>query len=355
MSRIPRSLSGRTWKILGSRSAGNMKPNKLVVFDMDGVIIDVSGSYRDTVRRTAGLFFSLARAAQHLPDPLFQPADLADLKQNGGLNNDWDLTYLIISLLFSLVDKAAVYQNNDPWLKYRQTMSRCDAGPLAVYLKSTDRPLKTLFKRLGRQTNPFIAELYAGDVGSGNVIKQIFQEIYLGRGLFTSTYRLAPEMYRGEGYILREKVLVDRAILEELAGKNILAIATGRPKAEAEYPLNRFDLKKYFSCLYTLNDCLREEKRILAEENKTVSLSKPNPFMLDAVAETLKDKADRYYYVGDMPDDMVAAGRSRSGFKAIGLILAAPDRSALRRELTRAGADFIVEDFEELKKLLKTH
>jgi phosphoglycolate phosphatase-like HAD superfamily hydrolase len=332
-----------------------MNAKKLIVFDMDGVIIDVSDSYRDTVRRTAGIFFSPARNASRLPDPLFGLADLADVKQSGGLNNDWDLTYLIISHLFSLVDKPTIYQNNDPWLKYRETLRRCDVSPLTAYLKSTDRPLKTLFKRLDKQTDPFIAELYASDVGSGNIIKQIFQEIYLGRALFRSTYKLAPEIYRGEGYILREKVLVDRAILEELAGKNILAIATGRPKAEAEYPLNRFDLKKYFSCLYTLNDCLREEKRILAEENKTVSLSKPNPFMLDAVAETLKDKADRYYYVGDMPDDMVAAGRSRSGFKAIGLILAAPDRSALRRELTRAGADFIVEDFEELKKLLKTH
>jgi len=35
----------------------NTKPQALIVFDMDGVIVDVSGSYRDTVRQTARLFF----------------------------------------------------------------------------------------------------------------------------------------------------------------------------------------------------------------------------------------------------------------------------------------------------------
>ena len=54
-----------------------MKPKKLIVFDMDGVLIDVSSSYRDTVRQTAGLFFSPAKQADLLPEPLFDLADLA--------------------------------------------------------------------------------------------------------------------------------------------------------------------------------------------------------------------------------------------------------------------------------------
>ena len=79
-----------------------MKSKNLIVFDMDGVIIDVSASYRDVVRHTAGLFFQPAQGAEKLPDPLFDLADLAAVKQSGGLNNDWDLTYLVIKLLFSL-------------------------------------------------------------------------------------------------------------------------------------------------------------------------------------------------------------------------------------------------------------
>ena len=70
-----------------------MKPKKLIVFDMDGVLIDVSNSYRATVRQTAGLFFSLAGHADELPEPLFDLPDLAEVKQSGGLNNDWDLSF----------------------------------------------------------------------------------------------------------------------------------------------------------------------------------------------------------------------------------------------------------------------
>jgi len=61
---------------------------------MDGVIIDVSRSYRDTIRQTARLFFKGAHSWENLPDPLFRLSDLARVKQSGGLNNDWDLTFL---------------------------------------------------------------------------------------------------------------------------------------------------------------------------------------------------------------------------------------------------------------------
>ena len=50
------------------------KTKNLIVFDMDGVIVDVSESYRDTVRQTARLFFKGAPDWDSLPDPLFSLA-----------------------------------------------------------------------------------------------------------------------------------------------------------------------------------------------------------------------------------------------------------------------------------------
>ena len=284
---------------------------------MDGVIMDVSASYRDVVRQTAGLFFKPARGAEKLPDPLFALSDLAAVKQSGGLNNDWDLTFAVISLFFSRVDPPDFQADQDPWRRYRETIGRCDAAAMADFMTSTDRPLVALLKAHGRHEDPFISSLYQGDVGSGNIIKQIFQEIYLGEDLFESTYRMDPAVYRGPGFILRENVLIDRQLLAELAANNVLAIATGRPRAEAEYPLNHFDLNRYFSQILTLDDCLAEEKRILETEARTVSLSKPHPFMLDAVAAACREPVDGFYYVGDMPDDMVAAVRSAADYKGI--------------------------------------
>jgi phosphoglycolate phosphatase-like HAD superfamily hydrolase len=319
---------------------------------MDGVIMDVSASYRDVVRQTAGLFFQPARGAEKLPIPLFELSDLAAVKQSGGLNNDWDLTFEVISLFFSRVNNPVTHQNRDPWIRYRETITRCDVSSMVDFLQSTDRPLAELLKQHGRYEDQFINSLYAGDVGSGNIIKQIFQEIYLGENLFRSTYNMDPAVYRGEGFILREKVLIDRQLLEELAAENLLAIATGRPRAEAEYPLNHFQLNRFFSQILTLDDCLSEEKRILQQEGRTVSLSKPNPFLLDTIIKNCREPFDTCYYVGDMPDDMLAAARSEAKCKGIGTLLAAPDKRSLRKDLAAAGADYIIDSLEALREII---
>ena len=329
-----------------------MKRKNLIVFDMDGVIIDVSASYRDVVRRTAGLFLQPAPGAQKLPEPLFALSELAAVKQSGGLNNDWDLTFVVISLLFTLVDNPAAGTARDLWQRYHDTIGHCDLTALIGFLQKTDRPLVYLLREHGRREDPFVRSLYQGDVGSGNIIKQIFQEIYLGEKLFRSTYNLIAAVYRGEGFILREKVLIDRHLLAELAGDNLLAIATGRPRAEAEYPLQHFQLKQFFSQILTLDDCLAEEKRIFDREGRTVSLSKPNPFMLDAVVKNCRQPFDAFYYVGDMPDDMLAAAQTEVNCKGIGILLSAPDKERLRKDLMDAGADYIVDSFEALKKIV---
>ncbi|MGD9228969.1 MAG: hypothetical protein PVF26_20870, partial [Desulfobacterales bacterium] len=207
-------------------------PNRnLIVFDMDGVLIDVSRSYRDTVRQTAKLFFKSAPASEKLPQPLFPLTDLAAVKQSGGLNNDWDLSCLVINLLFNVIEKPPVYESKDPWDRYHETIGQCDLSALIEFLKSTQKPLSVLLQRAGKTKNPFVDGLYRGDVGSGNIIKQIFQEVYLGKALFEATYGVSPRFYHNEGFIHREKLLIEPGVLDSLAKNNILAIATGRPRA----------------------------------------------------------------------------------------------------------------------------
>ncbi len=329
-----------------------LKPKNLIIFDMDGVIIDVSASYRDVVRQTVSLFFRPARGAQLLPSPLFDLSDLAAVKQSGGLNNDWDLTFEVICLLISLVDHPVTGKNVDSWSRYRKIMDRCEVSSLAEFLRSTERPLLSLLKQHGRYEDEFVRSLYRGDVGSGNFIKQIFQEIYLGESLFKSTYHINPAVYFDEGYILREKVLIERPLLEKLSEENVLAIATGRPRAEAEYPLTHFRLKPYFKHMLTLDDCLAEEKRILETEGRTVSLSKPDPFMLDAIIRKCSEPSGGIYYIGDMPDDMIAAARCASNCMGIGVIITAPHSLRLKKDLTEAGAGYVIDSFQLLPEII---
>ena len=327
----------------------------LIVFDMDGVIIDVSGSYREAARMAARLFFKGAAFWENLPDPLFPHADLSRVKQSGGLNNDWDLTFLIINLLFTRVRKSIRYRDSDPWISFKKNIKHCDVFDLAQFLIEERNPLSTLLDKNRRISDDFIASLYTGDVGSGNVIKQIFQEIYLGKALFESIYQIQTKVFHEKGYIDQETLMIDPSTLDSLSRQNTLAIATGRPRIEADYSLDVFNLKKYFTFILTLDDCLKEEQKRFKKDRKKVSLSKPNPFMLDAIEAALGDRASGNYYVGDMPDDMMAASRSRAGFIGIGMLKSSTDKDCLRRELKQAGADYIIEDFDELVKIVASN
>jgi HAD superfamily hydrolase (TIGR01548 family) len=329
-----------------------MKRPTLIVFDMDGVIVDVSRSYRETVRQTARLFLQRAKGFEKLPDPLFSLVDLASLKQTGGLNNDWDLTFQALSLLFALIKSPIDPAESGTCLCHKEVVKECDVSELADFLKTSSSPLMDLFIRYGRRKDPYVAEWFKGDVGTGNIIKQLFQEIYLGRALFSKIYGFKSRSRKMNGLINKERLLIDRAILKSLAEEHILAIATGRPRVEADYPLDHFTIREYFHLVITLDDCILEEERIYKERGERVSLSKPNPFMLDLIPRRFGKDFLRCYYIGDAPDDMLAARSSQTGYQGLGVVLSSPDQMSLRKELLKAGAYHIIDDYSTLSNII---
>ena len=304
----------------------------LLVFDMDGVLVDVSASYREATRQAAFVFLKDCKGGDRLPQPLFSLEELAAVKQSGGLNNDWDMTHRIISLLLVMADTEG--SDRSLW----------DVGPLAGYLSHAERPLSAIMEsgRLSKAADGF----YTGDVGSGNIIKQIFQEIYLGQELFQETYGFAPQYCIQEGLILKEKLFTSRSLLQKLSAGNRMAIATGRPKSEALYPLKKHGLDM-FSEVVSLDECEAEERRILESTGCCVSLGKPSPFMLDRIASLYPD-AEKLYYFGDVGDDMKAAKSSRYPFVAVGIAYSAPDRKAAAEKLEECGADILINSPDEL-------
>ena len=59
--------------------------DQILVFDMDGVLVDVTGSYRETIIRTVEIF-----TGKKISRELIQ-----DYKNQGGWNNDWALSQKI--------------------------------------------------------------------------------------------------------------------------------------------------------------------------------------------------------------------------------------------------------------------
>ncbi len=62
-------------------------PDRILVFDMDGVLVDVTGSYRETIQRTI----------QDFTGRLVSRELIQDFKNQGSWNNDWDLCHRLIT------------------------------------------------------------------------------------------------------------------------------------------------------------------------------------------------------------------------------------------------------------------
>lgn len=73
-------------------------PDGVLVFDMDGVLLDVTESYRETIRQTVRYFTSQEIANERIQD----------LKNAGGWTNDWAVSHRVIEDLGFDVDYGTV-------------------------------------------------------------------------------------------------------------------------------------------------------------------------------------------------------------------------------------------------------
>ncbi len=338
----------------------------LLIFDMDGVLIDVSQSYRRTIQQTIRIY---------LKDCLGLKADLVSFeaialfKSAGGFNNDWDLTAGCLCYLLSIAnlpyppkkkkhpspEAAVLYLRQSLAHFHQEKPIRLDEKDLLSFLeevKTSGGGLKGIQAILGRKVGGWIYQ--EGELHQQNLVKRIFQEIYLGKQ-FSSHYRLQPLFYRDRGLYLREKLLIRRTILSSLHKKMKLAIASGRPRWEAQLALKRFRLTSYFDSLVTLDECEEEEKRIFKATGKRVKRTKPHPYPLLRVIQEIGLSHPRVGYVGDVVDDILTAKAIRKGQKvfAIAFLGSYTHRKEARERLSQAGANLVIETPEDLLHLAK--
>ncbi|MGH9584538.1 MAG: HAD family hydrolase, partial [Bryobacteraceae bacterium] len=73
-------------------------PPDVIVFDMDGVLVEVTESYREAIRETV----------RHFTGKLVSHDTIQDFKNAGGWNNDWLLSHRLIADLGKKTDYADV-------------------------------------------------------------------------------------------------------------------------------------------------------------------------------------------------------------------------------------------------------
>jgi HAD superfamily hydrolase (TIGR01548 family) len=85
-----------------------MTPSQVMIFDMDGVLVDVTDSYREAIVRTV----------EHFTGKTITREQIQEYKNQGGWNNDWLLSQKICSDLgFQPPYQTIVDQFNDFFLK----------------------------------------------------------------------------------------------------------------------------------------------------------------------------------------------------------------------------------------------
>jgi len=340
----------------------------LLIFDMDGVLIDVSRSYRETIQRTVQIYLETCLGVKRGKGDPVSKQDIALFKSAGGFNNDWDLTSGLLLYLLSI--------GNVPPLSKRKRFFSIDEG--VSYLKTQPSTFNMNMARLIGKKNlaPFIRKVKSeggglkgvrrtlkaswegwvygdGDLNQENVVKRIFQEVYLGKK-FISCYHLPPLFYTKRGLYLQEKLIIPKRLLSSLQKRSRLGIASGRPRFEAEIALKRFNLLPYFESVVTLDECHEEEIRIFRTTGRRVNYTKPHPYSLLRVVQEIGIPNPRCGYVGDVVDDMLAAGAAKKELDilAIGFLQGEAKNKATRDSLLKAGADLIIENCWDLHRAL---
>jgi HAD superfamily hydrolase (TIGR01548 family) len=346
-----------------------MRAVEILIFDMDGVLIDVSASYRETIKRTVALYLKRALGLKGDGGSLVFDADIVAFKEIGGLNNDWDLTTGLLSYFVSLLegeepgDFHGVGSVDEVISFLKMNRSRIRGG-IAEMLDKKDIPgFQQRAKRVGTGLEAVKEALNSGmtrfifgtgDLKVDNLVKRIFQEVYLGPH-FRTIHRLPSLFYRGRGLFEREKLMVKRESLSVLSNRVKMGIASGRPKAEATLGLRNFGIERYFQSLVTLEDCEAEQKRIFALKGERVNLFKPSPFSIIKAVRMINPEKVKCAYVGDIADDIEAANRAKGKIDILSVGCLGPytDKERARKSFTEMGADLIIDGVDDLADLIQ--
>ncbi|MEM3437365.1 MAG: hypothetical protein QXP55_02360 [Nitrososphaerales archaeon] len=358
-----------------------------VIFDCDGVLIDVRKSYfmaiKETVNYISNRLIGL-RIEEKLLDNL-----IYRLKKGGKFNNDWAVSYAISLIILTTIPKEA-----------REELKRTIDSKL---LKFTNEPLERLIiienflKEKIKNTNFKISEESSkrlielaeiisssgfkfftnsltlkddleilrygeyifskyGNVGE-NIITTIFEEKFLGYNLFKEIYGMNCKFHKGKGLIDNEKIIINRENLREITsiiGKSNFGIASGRPFASTKYTMKEL-LDEFKPEAKVFLEDINEAERRAKQKGEIMDLSKPNPYSLTNCAKGLMP-FNFALYIGDSMEDFIMvelANKIKACYLFGGVYAHSIMKKEQKTDFIKKGADLILPSVKELPFILK--
>ena len=251
-----------------------------LIFDCDGVLIDIKKSYDQTIIATTKYVLENFAEISDSIDIDFKIID--GFKSTGGFNDEVDLTYASI---LSLVAAKKLKQDPTEFI-------------FSVIKNSDSTGIKSVENFLKKQTDisEIIKKLSYPGSHSENILYQIFDQLFYGPELYSKLFKTISK-FSEPGLIENDQVIFNDELSNKLQKKfgSQISMVTGRGKQSVSYSLKhlleKFDLKN--------SVFLEDEARELA---------KPNPQSLVNSINGMNSKS--CLYVGDSMEDFIMAKKA---------------------------------------------
>ena len=253
-----------------------------VLFDIDGVLVDIRKSYNAAIKETVEYMLKFITGSSF--QRLVTDQIILKFRQCGGFNNDTDTSYAI-----TLATLANPPKNISEGRKFLALVAENadESGRISVEkflaIYDIDKWKKVL--------------TYPAPV-KDSMLARVFDEIFYGPDLFRKQDHLEPKYWTiGRPLIKNDKLAASVKTMKKLNKmfKGNLAVVSGRSRLAAEYSLK--PLMKYFNC----------DACVFLEDKKR-EYAKPNPY---AVKHAMKVMSARTaIYVGDSVEDLLMARRA---------------------------------------------
>lgn len=334
-----------------------MQP-ELLIFDLDGTLVDTSESVVSAVRRTLQNYLSHFLGIRGSGSLVSEP-EVRAFRQ-AGFRDPVEQSAALIRYFLSLLPgsyhpgrPAASSAEGAAFLKkasaplrgltIEQLREQADVGALAERIQAAGGGREGLASVLGGWSHPLLLD--EGPLDSSNLVRRLYQEIYLGNNHFGRMERAYPRFYRGTGLIESENLRFDLGSLERLHGtfRGRMAVLTEREAPEAQLLLGMLKLDRLFDAVVTHEDVTAEEARERRRSGTARSLLKPDPYLLLEAAERLDYGGTRpALYLGSTPAGIEAAtaadGAGERPVAGWGLMPIGVEREQAAAELEAAGA-----------------
>lgn len=354
---------------------GELAAVTAILFDCDGVLIDVSEAYRKAVAETASRITEACEGLR-LPDDLIDGGVFHAFKKTGGFNNDWDLTYAIIAYVISRLPRKNLNQLDEaaeaslgfdnPNERFVYIANNIEKGPLPA-LAELKQGLLNYAGLLDETGLASIDESLDQPLGinlrsalgcpksaKGDLIPTLFEQLFCGIDLYEEIFETKPLFDEaGRGFVEESRLIIAPETLKRLTTQlegPRFGIASGSMAAPARHVLGEILDEMNPEAQVWMDDVDRAE-----EETGKGNLSKPNPFSLTTASRAL-EPFERALYVGDTMADLIMVKRAckedpRYLFAGV-YQHAASDEATLKGFLDE-GADVIAPSVNELPSILE--